>query len=134
MTTPEHTLRPSGPTLTQRAWGVAGATVLLAAFTSGGALLSGVPGERRGGAELAAFLLAGLAIGATLRFRPRPMTWLLFGLAAGQVGWGLLLRYQRIGSTPVVATLTVIFGAGWVIAALLLVAGQRMVSRDSAAA
>lgn len=114
-----------GPTSIDRAWGTAGATALLVAFTAVGALLSDAPGDRTGGSWFGALLAVGLLAAGLTRFRRGPMTWILCGMTVGQLAVGGLLMAQGTGAPKVVGALTAIFAAGWGVAALLMRGGGR---------
>ena len=107
------------------AWGMAAATAGLEAFTAIGALLGAAPDDHAGGLRFGVLLGLGLLAAALVRFRRVPMTWLLFGMALGQIVVAFLLLAQDIGAPRVVVILTAIFATGWALAALLMLVARR---------
>lgn len=86
-----------------------------------GNLAVGFIGDEDNPANLAfyALLLAGLAGGFLAGFRPRGLARVLFAMAAGQIVLGAIAIAYQLDDPISLATLTGIFTAIWLVAALL---------------
>ena len=115
------------------AWGTAGATAGLAAFTAVGAIVSVAPGDRTGGIRIGELWGLGLCAAALARFRADVVGWLLVAMGLGQCVLGVLLAWQGIGAPRVVAILTAIFATGWLVAGGLMLAAHRQRRRRTVA-
>ena len=115
------------------AWGIAGATAIIAAITAVGAIVSIAPGDRAGGIRIGALLGLGLCAAALARFRAGVVGWMLVAMGLGQCALGVLLAWQGIGAPRVVATITAIFATGWLVAGVLMLVAHRQRRRGTVA-